>query len=426
MSTKSTAGHALFRCRLVRPQILKYRDDALLPVPLVATRPSAQTTINNLLPKDQIPPRPKPPVPAEFFIHLKRSWRSMSKEAVRAHVVDRFAVREKYLAAYGAWETLHDKWAFGIYQLMRTVVKSQERMALQRRVQVDMEVNGDTNMDDDVETVLDDDVQDRASQVATEFDDYAAFEDSDMGGSALTILQDDAEADEQDRVRRWFVSLHKRSDLPESPEKPTFTPLRRAGPRGVFGMGVECESSPRKRPRAWRTPSIDLPEKSGRALPVSRSGDARPDITTTPSSGMPLDDEDDCAMSDTPASESDDDDAEDSHPWRIYSDKCSCGYAGCYCRLWARWWDKTLDMLDYVEYVDVPVHSGSGDLTGASPRFARLCPGEEPLPAGYERSSAAIEKAGEAATGKRGWVYDRFAPSKRHVKARYAHVVGPE
>lgn len=348
----------------------------------------------------------------------------MSKDAVRSHIADRFEVREKYLAAYATWESLHDKWAFGIYRIMRTLIKSQEQAALERRARDGAELDEDADMDDDTETVLGDDFLDRASQAATEFDEYAIGE-SDTNCTVLTTLQDGAEADEQDRMRRWFTSQHKRYALPESPDKSEFSPLRRSGPQGAFGMGVENESSSRKRPRTWRTPSIDFHEKSMRRMPDSRPGGAPSDMTAALGSEMLLDDEDDYTMSDAHASESDDE-AEDHNPWRIYSEKCSCGYAGCHCKDWARWWDKTLDMLDYVEYVDVPMRSSLGGDPDAPPRFARLCPGEEPLPAGYGRSSLMEEKPESLATGKCGWVYDRFASSKTHVKARYENPIGLE
>jgi hypothetical protein len=316
---------------------------------------STHTFVDEAIAKSLIPPRPKPPVPSEFFIYPERSWRSMSKEAVRAHVAERFAVRQRYTEAYAAWEEQHNKWTFGVHHLMQTIKKSQQRAARRNNHEegndADVEANDEATVMEGVEA---------GSQVATELKSDTL--DSDLDGSALTVLQEDAEVDDQERDRRWFISRTKRHD--KSSSKPLFPALKRSGPKGFFGL-----SAGRQQLQLRRTPSIELPQSVARKI----------NTTVTLSAPSKPVERKKRVMDDSSASESEDNMTSSELSWRIYSRKCACGYAHCHCHSWCYWWDKTLDMLAYVEYVDIPITPSPMDPAGLA-QFARFCLVEGPTP----------------------------------------------
>ncbi|KAG9092938.1 hypothetical protein FS749_015326 [Ceratobasidium sp. UAMH 11750] len=211
MSARSAIIDVLFHRRSLRSKKPNYRDARLASAPLANVYALHQSGISRTLPEDYIPPRPKPPIPAQFFIHLPDKWPSMPKEVVRNHLVECFAVRDKYLDAYQTWEDEHNKWTRRVYRLMRVLMKAQRRVAAEKASgRMDLDSSGEAEADeDDIETVLDALAEEDASQAATEFDS-TDFEVLDQDGSALTYLEEGAEADEEERIRRWFMSRFKR------------------------------------------------------------------------------------------------------------------------------------------------------------------------------------------------------------------------
>ncbi|KAG8746288.1 G2/mitotic-specific cyclin [Ceratobasidium sp. 414] len=405
MSARSAIIDVLFHRRSLRSSKPNYRDAMLASAPLAGAHALHQDGTSKTLPKDYIPPRPKPPIPAQFFIHLADNWLSMPKEVVRNHLVECFAVRDKYIDARRTWENEHNKWACEAYRLMRTVMKAQRRAAAQQvsnRINIDPGEEEAEVDEDDIETVLDELAEDDASQAATEFE-AVDFEN----GSALTHLQEGAEADEQERVRRWFMSQFKRAENAGTSSRTGLPALRRAGPGGTFGLSHEGSGSRRTR----RTPSFDLPGRVARSVPAHNIQ------TTIPPVGPGVC-ESGGAISNNSTSNGEEED-EHSHPWRIYSNKCSCGYADCHCHSWRSWWDKTHDMLAYVEYVDLPAIPGPEDLPGSPARFVRLYPGTEPPTSELSLRYDPSNDWDDSQTG-RDWVYDRFAQTRRETEPRCA------
>ncbi|CAE7217147.1 unnamed protein product [Rhizoctonia solani] len=277
------------------------------------------------LAKPQVPPRPKPPIPSEYFVYPKRSWRSMNKGQVRIHILDRYRAKQRYMDAYKEWEEKHNKWVFGIYQLVRAVTKS-------RRHAVPPELGG--AREERTEGPLD--AEEGATTPPTDI-----IGDLDVGfATALTALQEGAEVDELDRVRRWWART-TRQNRPRKKVGCDSTPVlpilsRQDGGFGYRGLGSMERHG---------TPDVELPHQAALKIHSSIS-------TCVPPKLLP-------GQGDHCISQSEDDDQEEdeeSHPlWRIYSEQCACGYAGCHCRSWMRWWNKTFEMLKYVEYVDLPV-----------------------------------------------------------------------
>ncbi|CAE6406225.1 unnamed protein product [Rhizoctonia solani] len=346
--------------------------------------------------RTQIPPRPKPPVPSDYFVYAKRSWRSMSKEQVRMHILDRYGARQRYIAAYKEWEEKHSKWVFGIYHLVRTVTKPQRRemeMEMQAAVEPDVEIAGDTGEDAGERTTT-------ATDVLGDLD-----VDSD---TALTALQEGAEADELDRVKRWwtrFIEQNRPNKTEnECASMQLLTQLGRQG-NGTFGSG---SSGSRER---HGTPDVELPDQAARKMHSSVSSCVPPKL---------LPGQEGCSMSDD---EEDDDEAEErSCPsWRIYSDQCTCRYAGCHCRTWMRWWNKTFQMLKYVDYVDFPASMsgisstpvpGGGLLSGPSTRRVRVSVGERQELVKREPPVRSIHELKSSESNKWPWSYKELEERK--------------
>ncbi|CAE6416524.1 unnamed protein product [Rhizoctonia solani] len=356
--------------------------------------------IPKFLAKSQVPPRPKPPVPFDYFVYPKRNWRSMSKEHIRMHIVDRYSAKQRYIAAYKEWEQKHSRWAFGIYHLVRAVTKSQRQ-----EVPAPVEQAQETSTVDAPEAG-----EQTAGTTATD-----VISDLDVNFEAvLTVLQEGAEVDELDRVKRWWIQatehtrqhrLDKRNECGSTPVLPI---LDRQGIDAFGSRG----SSAMERPG---TPDIKLPDQAARKIHSSMSSCVPPKL---------LPGQEEFSMSES--EDEDEEEQEDSCPsWRIYSDQCSCGYAGCHCRSWMRWWNKTFQMLKYVEHVDLPVSLAgvAGMLAprveGTATRYARVSVGERYEPVKRELPVQSLRKPKSPKSKKRprsstlrnanlNWAY--FAP----------------
>lgn len=302
----------------------------------VTIHPSPRIVDSKPTVRPQVPPRPKPPIPANFFINLPANWHYMPKSTVRAHVVKRFAAREKYDQAYKAWEKEHNKWVFGVYQLVRTIKKSQLRAAPKDHAK-GAGVSGGLKLSDNI-------------VVATRNGEVLAarlcLENVGTTGTALTNLEEDAEADQQDRIRRWFMTQYWQQPPPGS----LLPSLQSEGPGGAFGSSAKHQ----QQQRLGHTLSIELPPFVAHKICAGLSlaptvnqgnGSAGGDYRDKPSQSC----------------------------WRIFSNECACGYASCHCDSWFRWWDETLAMLAYVEYADIPARSISKNQLGPVP-FLRVRP----------------------------------------------------
>ncbi|KAF8755531.1 cyclin family [Rhizoctonia solani] len=149
------------------------------PLQIFRPRPPPGLVHSKALIKSQIPPRPKPPVPSDYFVYPKRSWRSMSKVHIRIHILDRYGARQRYITAYQEWEEKHNKWVFGIYYLVRTVTKFQrQNMGTEAGAEPIVEMT-------------------RAVQ-------------EDVGERTTTATDEDAEVDELDRVNGGGFKLHSK------------------------------------------------------------------------------------------------------------------------------------------------------------------------------------------------------------------------
>ncbi|CAE6441696.1 unnamed protein product [Rhizoctonia solani] len=109
--------------------------------------------------------------------------------------------------------------------------------------------------------------------------------------------------------------------------------------------------------------------------------------------------------------------------WRIYSDQCACGYSGCHCRSWMRWWDKTFQMLKYVEYVDLPVSTlgvsgiptlGDELLDDPTMRYSRVSVGERLELVKREPLVRSLHKIKSPKSKKRPWSFKELK-SKMNV-----------
>ncbi|KAG9119497.1 G2/mitotic-specific cyclin, partial [Ceratobasidium sp. 392] len=375
--------------------------------------------------KDNIPARPKPPIPAQFFIHLGPAWRFMPKETIRAHIIQRFAVYEKYIATYRAWEDEHNKWARHVYQLMRTIMKAQRDTVAQRDPNLmDTDLGEEERLDendaDTVGTVLDEFMEEYTSWVATEFES-ADLEMFDENSSALTTLQEGAEVDEHERVRRWFMSQFKRMENPGMSSRIGLPSLHRAAPRGAFGLSPEGNQS---LGQTWRTPFFDLPKQAARDVLIHSAHNAWPSFHALSFKPGTSKGRSEHPASRNPTERNEEKDEED-HPWRIYSTKCSCGYANCNCRSWKSWWDETHDMLAHVEHVDVPVTSSPENSPGSVSRFVHLCskvgPPDSELSPPHEQPAL----GNNPQTGQNGWVYDRFSQTGVQTETHSEHAKVP-
>ncbi|KAG9119506.1 G2/mitotic-specific cyclin [Ceratobasidium sp. 392] len=349
----------------------------------------------------------------------------MPKETIRTHIVQRFAVHDKYIATYRAWEDEHNKWARHVYQLMRIIMKAQRDAAAQRNPnQMDADLDEEPRMDendaDTVATVLDEFMEEYTSKVATEFES-ADLEMFDENGSALTTLQEGAEVDERGRVRRWFMSQFKRMEKPGMSSRIGLPPLHRAAPRGAFGLSPEGNQS---LGQTWRAPSFDLPKQAAHDVLIRSAHNAcfgfpapsfKPEANRD-QSGHPLN------RSSTKDGKEED---EQDHPWRIYSTKCSCGYANCNCRSWKAWWDETHDMLAHVEHINIPVPPRPEDSPDSLTRFVRLCSKAEPPDSESSLPHAQPTLGSNSETGQNGWVYDRFSQTGVQTETRSEHAKVP-
>ncbi|CAE6384047.1 unnamed protein product [Rhizoctonia solani] len=335
-----------------------YSQLAALDAPNSIPRSSLPSLINpKFLAKSQVPPRPKPPVPFDYFVYPKRNWRSMSKEHIRMHITDRYGAKQRYVAAYKEWEDKHSQWVFGIYHLVRAVTKPQRQ-----------EVPVPTEQVQESSTVD----APKAGEQTTNTTATDVIGDLDVNfETALTALQEGAEVDELDRVKRWWIQVtehdrqHRLDKRDECGSTPVLPILDRQGIDAFGSRG----SSVTERPG---TPDIKLPDQAARKIHSSMSSCVPPKV---------LPGQEDSSMSESEDEE--EEEQEDSCPsWRIYSDQCACGYAGCHCRSWTRWWNKTFQMLKYVQYAALPISvvgaSGvpvpRGD--GATMRYARVCVSE--------------------------------------------------
>ncbi|KAJ1302073.1 hypothetical protein OPQ81_000906 [Rhizoctonia solani] len=349
------------------------------------------------LPKSQVPPRPKPPVPSEYFVYPKRSWRSMTKEQVRMHILDRYGARQRYNAAYKEWEEKHSKWVFGVYHLVRAVTKSKRR---------EMEAPAKAPQEQGTGDPQEPGVPTTATDVIADLD--VDFE------TALTALQEDAEADELDRVKRWWIQA-TRQNRPEKKSQCSSTPvLPMLGRQGNGTFGSQGSNSQERQ----GTPDIDLPPQAARKIHSSMSSCIPPKL---------LQGHGELSMSETEDDEDEDEEEkEDSSPsWRIYSDQCACGYAGCHCRSWMRWWNKTFQMLKYVEYVDLPISMsgvsgvptpGVGFLGGPATRYTRVSVGERCELVKREPPVRSLHKLKSSKSKKRPWSFKEL--TKREVNPR--------
>ncbi|KAF8699842.1 cyclin family, partial [Rhizoctonia solani] len=358
--------------------------------------------------KSQIPPRPKPPVPSDYFVYPKRSWRSMSKVHIRIHILDRYGARQRYITAYQEWEEKHNKWVFGIYYLVRTVTKFQrQNMGTEAGAEPIVEMT----------RAVQEDVGERTTTATDVLGDL----DVDMQ-TALTVLQEDAEVDELDRVKRWWIQTTQQNrpnkTKNECSSVQMLARLDRQG-KGTFGSG-----GPGSRGR-HDTPDVELPDQAARKMHSSMSSCIPPSL---------LSGQGECSMSN---SEEEDDDVEEtglSPSWRIYSDQCECGYAGCHCRTWTKWWDKTLQMLKYVDYVDLPVSTSSvsgmsmlGNVLGGPPiRCVRLSIGGRHELVEQDPPVRSLHRIKSSGVKKLAWSYKEFENLKANPPRYYlTRVTGP-
>ncbi|CUA71032.1 G2/mitotic-specific cyclin-B [Aspergillus nidulans FGSC A4] [Rhizoctonia solani] len=287
-------------------------------------------TGSNLLSNSKVPPRPKPPVPSEYFVYPTRNWRSMTKQQVQMHILDRYAARERYMIAYKDWEEKHSKWVFGVYTLLRTVTKSQ-RQEVELTVGVPPKnISADTSSTREQPTIT----------------DVIADLDVDFG-TALTALQEGAEADELDRVKRLWTKIaeqnhRNRPGRNACVSTPVLCMPDRQG-KGAFGSRG---SGPMHR---QGTPNVELPDQATQKIYSSMSSCVPPKL---------LPDQEESSASESEDEDEDEDEEKEKETvpsWRIYSDECSCGYAGCHCRSWMRWWNKTFRMLEYADHIKLQI-----------------------------------------------------------------------
>ncbi|KAG8691287.1 hypothetical protein FRC11_005263 [Ceratobasidium sp. 423] len=356
-----------------------------------------------VLPKSQVPPRPKPPIPSEFFVYPKRSWRSMTKEQVRMHILDRYGARQRYITAYKEWEEKHSKWVFGIYHLVRAVTKPQRREMQVGAVHIPESSTGGAH-EAGVSTTT---VTDVISDLDVDFE------------TALTVLQDGAEANELDRVKTWWIRVTQHN-RPEKRNECSSTPLLpildRQGNR-VFGSRG---SNSRERDG---TPDVDLPHQAVRKIHSSMSSCVPPKLLPGQEESFTSESEEDDDV------EEEEEEEKGSCPsWRIYSDQCACGYARCHCRSWMRWWNKTFQMLKYVEYVDLPVSesgvsgvpvSRDGLLGGPPMRYTRVSVGERYELVQREPSVRSLHKLKSPKSKKRAWSFKELVKHQKNIAPLY-------
>ncbi|CAE6456552.1 unnamed protein product [Rhizoctonia solani] len=384
---------------LLRPQLAPSDAPNSNLRPLTPPPPPSPTNLK-LLPKSRVPPRPKPPIPSEFFVYPKRSWRSMTKEQVRMHILDRYGARQRYIAAYKEWEEKHSKWAFGIYHLVRAVTKPQRR-----EMQAEVEYARDPSAEDAQE----------AGVSTTTVTDVIGDLDVDFE-TALTALQDGAEIDELDRVRRWWIQVtrHHRSEKKNVCISTPLLPILDRQGNGSFGSrGSDSQGR-------HGTPDVDLPHQAARKIHSSMSSCVPPKL---------LPGQEQSFMSE---SEEDDDEEEEEKgscpSWRIYSDQCTCGYAGCHCRSWMRWWNKTFQMLKYVEYVDIPVSTSGvsgmpgptdGLLGGPPTRYTRVTVGGRYDLVEREPTVRSLRKPKSPKSKKRAWSFKELIKHQKNFTPLY-------
>ncbi|KDN40206.1 hypothetical protein RSAG8_08269, partial [Rhizoctonia solani AG-8 WAC10335] len=225
----------------------------------------------------------------------------------------------------------HSKWVFGIYHLVRAVTKPQ-RQEMQPEVEDAQEKSSSDGPEDGERTTT-------ATDVIGDLD--VNFE------TALTALQEGAEADELDRVKRWWIQTtqQNRQNRPDKKKVCNSTPVLPILDRQGSGMFGSRGSGSLER---HGTPDIELPHQVAQKIHSSMSSCVPPNL-------LPSQEDSSMSESEEDADEDEEGKGEPCPSWRIYSDQCACGYAGCHCRSWMRWWNKTFQMLKYVEYVELPL-----------------------------------------------------------------------
>ncbi|QRW23356.1 Cyclin, N-terminal domain [Rhizoctonia solani] len=320
--------------------------------------------------KSQIPPRPKPPVPSDYFVYPKRSWRSMSKVHIRIHILDRYGARQRYITAYQEWEEKHNKWVFGIYYLVRTVTKFQrQNMGTEAGAEPIVEMT----------RAVQEDVGERTTTATDVLGDL----DVDMQ-TALTVLQEMPKSTNLIVSNGGGFKLHSKI----------------AQIRARMNV-AQCRFW-----RGWTVKAKEHLDPEARVL-----GDAMVHQTLLSGQG-------ECSMSN---SEEEDDDVEEtglSPSWRIYSDQCECGYAGCHCRTWTKWWDKTLQMLKHVML---------GNVLGGPPvRCVRLSIGGRHELVEQDPPVRSLHQIKSSRVKKLAWSYKEFENLKANPPRYYlTRVTGP-